>query len=86
MIPLSGGGQVLVTWVVNGSVAVLAWRAADNATETTVADSVEMTAASFLTGELSSARVNNATSDPFQRVLRGSNSTAGLQGVSRVPS
>ena len=85
-IPLVGGGQVLVAWVANGSVAVLAWRAADNATANMVADSVQMTAATFLTGDLSNARVNNATADPFQQVLRGSSSTAGLEGVRLKPA
>lgn len=82
VIPLNGGGQVLVAWVANGSVAVLAWRAADNATEDAAAASVEMTAASFLVGALSNAQVNNATMEPFQQALRGSNSSAGIQGVS----
>lgn len=81
VIPLNGGGQVLVAWVASGSVAVLSWRAPDNATDDMVADSVQMTAATFLTGDLSNARVNNATADPFQQALRGSNSTAGLEGV-----
>ena len=81
VIPLNGGGQVLVAWVANGSVAVLSWRARDNATDDMVADSVQMTAATFLTGDLSNAQVNNATADPFQQALRGSNSTAGLEGV-----
>ena len=72
---------MLVAWVANGSVAVLSWRAPDNATDDVVADSVQMTAATFLTGDLSNARVNNATADPFQQALRGSHSTAGIEGV-----
>lgn len=82
LIPLNGGGQVLVSWVANGSVAVLAWRAPANATDDAVSSSVDMTAASFLAGDLSNARVNNATMEPFQQALRGANSAAGLEGVS----
>ena len=81
VVPLSGGGQLLVTWVVNGSAAVLAWRAADNSTEAMVADSVQMTAATFLAGDLTSARVNQATMDPFQDALQGSGSRQGIAGV-----
>ena len=81
VVPLSGGGQLLVAWVVNGSAAVLAWRAADNATEAMIADSVQMTAATFLAGDLANAQVNQATMDPFQQALQGSGSSEGIAGV-----
>ena len=81
ILPLSDGGQVLVAWVDNSTTAVLAWRAADNATESITSSSVQMAATSFLGGDFSNARVNNATLDPFQRALQGSNSSQNLAMV-----
>ena len=71
ILPLSDRGQVLVAWVDNSTTAVLAWRAADNATEAMTSSSVQMAATSFLGNDFSNARVNNATLDPFQQALQG---------------
>lgn len=71
ILPLSDGGQVLVAWVDNSTTAVLAWRAADNATEAMTSSSVQMAATSFLGNDFSNAKVNNATLDPFQQALQG---------------
>lgn len=71
ILPLSDGGQVLVAWVDNSTTAVLAWRAADNATEAMTSSSVQMAATSFLGNDFANARVNNATLDPFQQALQG---------------
>nr|QOL01215.1 putative extracellular protein TR9_023 [Trebouxia lynnae] len=72
ILPLNGGGQVLVAWVDNSTTAVLAWRAADNATEEVAASTVEMSATSFLGSVFASATVNNAMLNPFQQALQGS--------------
>lgn len=72
ILPMSGGGQVLVAWVDNSTTAVLAWRAADNATEAMAASSVEMSATSFLGSVFANATVNNAMLNPFQQALQGS--------------
>ena len=75
ILPLSGGGQVLVAWVDNSTTAVLAWRAADNATAAMAASSVDMSATSFLGSAFANATVNNATLNPFQQALQGSPDT-----------
>ena len=72
ILPLNGGGQVLVAWVDNSTTAVLAWRAADNATEEVAASTVEMSATSFLGSVFANATVNNAMLNPFQQALQGS--------------
>ena len=71
ILPPSDGGQVLVAWVDNSTTAVLAWRAADNATEAMTSSSVQTAATSFLGNDFANARVNNATLDPFQQALQG---------------
>ena len=71
ILPLSDGGQVLVAWVDNSTTAVLAWQAADNATETMTISSVQMAATSFLGNDFANATVNNATVGPFQQALQG---------------
>jgi len=76
ILPLSDGGQVLVAWVDNSTTAVLAWRAADNATEAMTGSSVQMAATSFLGNDFTNARVNNATLDPFQQALQGTSSSS----------
>ena len=75
ILPLNGGGQVLVAWVDNSTTAVLAWRAADNATADMAASSVDMSATSFLGNAFANATVNNATLNPFQQALQGSPDT-----------
>ena len=71
MLPLKGGGQVLVASVDNSTTAVLAWRAADNATAAMTASSVSMSATPFLNSTFANATVNNATLDPFEQALQG---------------
>ena len=75
ILPLSGGGQVLVAWVDNSTTAVLAWRAADNATAAMAASSVNMSATSFLGSAFANGSVNNAALNPFQQALQGSPDT-----------
>ncbi|KAL3157193.1 hypothetical protein ABBQ38_001432 [Trebouxia sp. C0009 RCD-2024] len=75
LLPLSGGGQVLVAWVDNSTTAVLAWRAADNATAAMTGSSVEMSATNFLGSVFANASVNNATLNPFQQALQGAPDT-----------
>ncbi len=82
VLPLNGGGQVLVAWINNSTTAVLAWRAADNATAAMTASSVQMSATSFLSSTFANATVNNATLDPFQQALQDpSNSSQNLAQV-----
>ena len=82
MLPLNGGGQVMVAWVDNSTTAILAWRAADNATEAMTASNVEMSATSFLGSVFANASVNSAALNPFQQALQGSpGSTEDLASV-----
>jgi len=82
ILPLIDGGQVLVAWVDNSTTAVLAWRAADNATEAMTSSSVQMAATSFLGNDFANATVNNATLDPFEQALQGTaNSSQDLATV-----
>ena len=72
VLPLVGGGQVLVAWVDNSTTAVLAWRAADSATADMTGTSLQMTVTGFLDSAFANASVNNATLNPFQQALQGS--------------
>ena len=72
VIPLIGGGQVLVAWINNSTTAVLAWRAADNVTADMTGSSLQMTTTGFLDNAFANATVNNATLNPFQQALQGS--------------
>ena len=76
ILPLSDGGQVLVAWVYNSTTAVLAWRAAENATEAMTSSSVQTAATSFLGNDFSNSRVNNATLHPFQQALQGASNNS----------
>ena len=72
VLPLTGGGQVLVAWIDNSTTAVLAWRGADNATADMTSSSLQMTTTGFLDNAFANASVNNATLNPFQQALQGS--------------
>lgn len=66
---------MLVAWVDNSTRAVLAWRAADNATAAMTASSVNMSATNFLGTVFANASVNSAVLNPFQQALQGAPDT-----------